>query len=72
MRSQFNRNLVLFWDLQEKNKEYREECEFMEKELANIEEEKALILSNMAETLAAGSDAEMAIRNLAGWKNASF
>jgi len=44
----------------------------MEKELANIEEEKALILSNMAETLAAGSDAEMAIRNLSGWKNASF
>ena len=48
--------------LQEKNKEYKEECALMEKELANIEEEKTLILGNMADTLAAGSDAEMAVR----------
>jgi hypothetical protein len=48
---------------QEKNKAYRAENELMEKELANIEEEKALILENMADTLAAGSDAEMAVSN---------
>ena len=48
--------------LQEKNIAYKEEVMVMEKELASIEEEKSLILSNMADTLAAGSDAEMAVR----------
>ena len=50
--------------LQQKNNEYKESREALEKDLASIEEEKQLILANMAETLAAGSDAEMAVRNL--------
>ena len=38
--------------------------EQLEKELANANEEKALVLASMADTMAAGSDADMAVRNL--------
>jgi chromosome segregation ATPase len=57
-------NSTVLARLQETNNKYKKELEALEKELATIEEEKLLILSNMAETLAAGSDAEMAVRNL--------
>ena len=57
-------NSTVLARLQETNNRYKKEVEALEKELATIEEEKSLILSNMAETLAAGSDAEMAVRNL--------
>ena len=57
-------NSTVLARLQETNNKYKKELVALEKELATIEEEKSLILSNMAETLAAGSDAEMAVRNL--------